>query len=514
MNASASPRRQILAVLGMVVAMIATVATSYALPDATTTSGGQQIHVDGQHALASQLFVVTIPADAAVGLSDNTATVSVDQVVAHDSAGNTVPGDQAVVVRVLPVDPQAPAGATFGVAAPKSTPVVPLTLSQAARQSIDLGCEAPGPCDRAYRVIVTLRSGAADATVTWSVEGVIRWGDSAYPSPVVDFAIRVDPALVLDRAAPVLDVSTAPEEIRLGSQAPGLARLAELTYTPTVGMAYVPVETLTVDVTPPSYGRAILAAAYLVSPPASSTSASPPGAATGRKVAPNDNVFADCIAGTTCTRTVLVTLSWTTGGEADYEWSLTAHRSDLDRALSEPPTIVSIKTADSFTPLADSAGHLHFEGDITVPGDASTASVMLCAAPQLTGSSSAQPYRDLLPIPATINYAFAVKGVPLDPYDMVLSVRANSSTGTNFPYLGEAKVPIDLGLFAGSTPGSGCPVLDFGDQYGSAPYFRRSDPSAAPSPGYSYIHWTVDVTVYSYAGLTYSVERRPAPPKP
>jgi hypothetical protein len=513
--------RQLLAILGLVVALVATVATSASPPPtARTDSGPRQISVDSQHALASQLFVVSIPANAAVGLESHVglyasqATVHVDEVTAHDKEGASLTAGEAVSVRVAPVDAAAQAGFTPIPGSSVARKPEQLTISGISEASTDLGCEAPGPCDRAFRIIVTLRPGAADAVVTWRVEAVLTWDGQTYSYPSGAAAtIRVDPPVVVAGSGPALDVSTDAEPILLGIARPALARLVELRYTPTAGVTYVPDVTLTVDVASSATGRAtsskaetyrnvVMTTLYLITDAGSPESDSP---AFGHALGPNENPFAGCVAGQPCSRKILVSIGWLWGYETGFVWSMTAHRADFDRTVSETSTVVSLAVLERFDPSTEPTSHLHLTGDLMMHSPTDKASVMLCAPkPVVTGTGTAQPYRDLLPVAGSVQYSFAVSGAA-GSATLLLLVRRNDYQRDYIYTEFEVPVSAGAGIFVDIPPGGACPVLEFGDP--SGPYRGSPDPTW----GFTYVHWILDVYAYSYSGLSYLIVQEPAP---
>jgi hypothetical protein len=287
---------------------------------------------------------------------------------------------------------------------------------------------------------------------------------------------------------------------------PARARLVELKVNPVAGMEYVPHVTLSANLSPvststgsgPSSKDVAGASVFLVGGAESADGSTQDPSATPAPMYQSMDPLADCRPGQACTRTVLVSMSWVSGGTGDYVWSLTAHRVDIDRTYSEASGVVTLTTLATFDPGSTPTSHLHLEGDLPIGGGTSTSTRLCVPAPALSGDGSAQPYRDVLPIAGSLRYTFSITGRDIGTYPVYLNNRSN---GLSYYFVTSGQAPGGAtgNPFGGRLPGGECAAIDLN----GGMYFPPDSPE--PTSGYAYLHWVLDVDLYSYDGLTYSV---------
>lgn len=498
--------QQAAALVALFVAAVATVATSQAQPQARTTSPTATIQLDSNHALATQLFVIRVPAEATGGLSGVSVNFEIDDATA--TAGKPIPADQAIRLRVVQV--AAESGATASQ----------WTLGTTGGVSLPVSCESPGPCDRAFRLIATMTDQAISAEVKWHVETTLSWTGQAYPSGVTA-QVRIDDPIAVAGPAPALDISTTPQQITLASDHPVVARVVQMHLKAISGGAGgVPTGTVEAVAIPVGQRAAVgwisTTRVFLIPNPVEASfstatpAAAPPDSAPGaRLLGAADDPFSGCVPGSDCLRTFLVVMSWIGGDDPTNEWQLVIHRSDVDRVLTEPAGTVTLETlSGGLEPLAGPPSRLHFEGDTTYgPGEGQQPDiplrVRLIRDPGTAAAGPAAPYAERLPIPGSLHYTVNVVGTPPSHTDLMVNVSATvpgggkqavasvvgSGTATGTPFL-VCGVDMD------------CPTLTF---EGSISY-----PANLEAERIS-VHWTLDVDVYSYPGLKYVLEMGPTP---
>lgn len=503
-------RRQAATLVALAVATVATVATSQASPRVDTTFKSVTIRLDAAHGMASQLFVLSVPAGAE--LDGWTARFVVDGVSASDSNGRPVVADEAVRLRILAVSAEAEIGITpaattrYGQAAGSG----PWALSAGSYSYVDLpvDCQSAGPCERGFRLLALLTSSASKAEVSWHLESNLSWWSTAYPSGVAP-SLRIDNPVLVEGPGPQLDVGTSPEHVTLAADHPVVVRVVQLRFEPAPGdpnsVPGATVEAVAVADTPSSRSPSkAVTSIFLIPNPPDDPASQPPLAASSATLLQKDaDPFSGCVPGRECVRTFLVTMNWTYGGERAYVWQLIVHRTDLDHVLAEPANTVTLRPLGGIEPLAGPPSHLHFEGDTTYgPGEGQQPDLPLRVrlvpgtASEGAGSGlSARQYANLLPIPGSLRYAVNFVGQPPLHTDLFITVRNVTGTGPGGEATGNP--------FVGCKADTNCPTLTF---EGSIDYPSNLSPERVS------VHWSLDVYVYSYPGLEFVVEAAPSAP--
>ena len=521
--------------VALIVASVATMATSAPNPNVRTTSPAATLSLDSTHASATQLFVVRIPAEAATGLASASVNFQVDSASARGAGGQAVVADEAIRLRVLAVSAEAENGVTpDGKSALQPAPQDQWMIGAAGGEaSLPITCRSPGPCERAFRLVATMTSAASEAQITWHLETNVSWYGTAYPSGV-GAETRIDAPILVAGPPPALDVATAPEAITLAADHPVVARVVQLHFTIPKGRGSVPAGTVevvaTTDDPTARFATNAATSVYLIPDRASATASQPPiGAADARLLGKADDPFRGCVAGSDCVRTFFVSMSWTNGAERTYTWQFVIHRSDMEQVLAEPPGSLTLRTLGGIEPLAGPPSRLHFEGDSTygvkddtqtgrqadiplrvrlVHGSASSGAGPSTAPGVGSAGSVAQlsalTYAALLPVPGSARYNVAVVGPQPTHTNLSISVRARMpGQSTEQGVTGIWQSGTGMGNpFIACQADTDCPTLTF---EGSTSYTSGEQPESIN------VHWTLDVDVYSYPGLGFVLEKGTEP---
>lgn len=339
--------------------------------------------------------------------------------------------------------------------------------------------------------MAALGPGAAKATVTWHVESSVYFDPGPYPSGV-HADVRILEPVARIGAAPQMDASTPPATVVLGAGHPAALREVEVRVQPGTGPA---AGNLELDLKPGLNGG-VNAHTYMYD-------ITDPAKADGRSygLGGNENVFLKCSGAEVCIRRFLVTFVWKGGPDTTYTWRLIVHRTDLAQVTAETENRLAIETTAAADP-GEPRSTLHLEGDMVyAPGginrislpltiQANPDAIVTAAAGQIDASTVAT-----WPIAGTIHAAAKFTSDP-GP-DAWLDVNDASLPG------GYASATVDGNPLWGCMVGATCPL----DLYVSAGYGYQSKRTPAPFN----IHWTVDLTLYSYPGVVYDMVREPVP---
>jgi hypothetical protein len=495
--------RQLATLVALAVAFAATVATSPVIPEVRSVSPSATITLDSSHRMASAVFVVTLPAGAISGSHGAAhATVAVDDASAEDGAGPILPSSSAVTLRVIAVSAENEHG--FATPTPNAAPGARdeggWVVSATTRGSTDipLECDGAGPCDRAFRLLAILGSDATRAEITWHVESEITWGQLDYPSGLSP-SLRIEPPIVAAGPALALDVSTPSEPIVLGPDRPAAVREVEVRWRPT-GSSPLPTATLSLAIAQSTNGGVnMLEALYDVTDVTRPLINAMPERIGGQ------NSFAHCRPDVECVRRYLATFVWKTGDTTTYDWQLIVHRTDLSQVMRETTSPVTIETIASADPIGPPST-LHLEGDFTYTSTHDLAPIPLRVRSEIAAPSEGSRIptsgftAPMWPIPGLMRFSVAFARDPGD--GAWISVDVDPLVADAGAVAGGPGTPLAQNAFWPCAPDTVCPNLTF---YVDAGYPARAGRTA----GSFAVHWSLDLTVYSYPGVHYVLERVP-----
>lgn len=491
-----------------ILGVAAVAATSPASTSIDITPASATLHIDPAHPAALTRIVVRFNAEATSGSPYSSVYVFVNSVRPADGSGD-VSGTVEGVRLIVTTDTGGMAPVTIGSAAPDLDPVptpwqaeVPLT-SQVA---LPIDC-AIGPCERAFWLIAQLSDPDMEAfDVDWRVGGSLTFSGSTWPSGAAA-TIELDTPIVLEGEVSQLGASTETEILTLGPTQPAAARVVAVS----VGAAAIPEDgsplgSVSVDLvrrrdSGGSVDRAPFVAIYPLDGPAAVPIGSDPPTPS---VAPPDlDPFAGCQAGEPCIRHFLVTIAWT-GEAADdesFDWRFNVRRVDLIRVWSTPADI-SARVETRFDVASDSKpSTVHLEGDADAVAFDDPPQVRLMLTTQTTATD---PIAKLLPVPGSMVYGAQIIEPQPDEsrgganVSNVITSR-NAQTGVR-PIYGNFNAG-DASLVAG--PMAGCRVGDACPELTIATIVARRDQDS-PLPTVRF-HWSLDLTVYSYADVPVSL---------
>ncbi len=479
--------------------------------------------LDASHGLASELFLVSVP--AGMGTSYNwQAAVEVNDIKAHDADGTELTPATAVNLRVVMASPEN----EHGLATPTQPGSLPGNRSadqwvvpafRGGRGWVPLWCEPPGPCTRALRLLATLGTGAVDATITWHVTSQVTWSGLAYPSGLAP-AVQISEPVLVSGPPPVLDVAAAPESFTLGPDRPTAIREVEMKVQPGVG-ADMPTGSLELVTSPWDNGSVYLRTSlYDMTETAGTaeTAETAAGAEPGETATPApgsmpvqlggfEDPFSKCGLPGECVRHFLATFVWKSGPAVTYHWQLVAHRTDLSQVLSETGKRVTLETIASADPIGPPMT-LHLEGDLDYVEGRNPPPISLQVRSQTEDSSAAAPAlaslfpTEFLPVPGSVRFTARFSNDP--GADARLSVFGPTSERDSADG-GAAEPLVAANPFFFCSAETECRPLSFG--IGADYYPARAD----RTPGPFTIHWRVDVSLYSYPGVHFVLEQVPGP---
>lgn len=470
--------RRTIALLALLVATVASAATSPAVQE-TRIAGPVvtgSLTVDSEHPIAVQLLTVSLNDVASATPGKGSIEVSRDgQASVRLTVVPVVIGLETGQVEARPFDPTGSAGA--------------LEVSAGATETFEVDCTTQTPCDRMFRVIAQ-QTGTAAATVSWTVSGSLSYQGVVWPSGAA-MDIRVDQSVAIGGAGRSQSAGIPSQRIVLDATRPAAVRLVEVR----LAAAAVPANMSDVvttavldatvpggDVTNPYYG-----VSFRQISPTPTVSARVPGL-------PQFDPFGDCLAGSDCVRTYLLTARWFGDKPETIDWDVQVSQIRL-RGQPAPAGSLQVQVLSSYDITNDPPQRLHLEGDLQItPGDGSLreAKTSLYIAVEEIDASPRWPVpSDLVPVPGIVRFSTStLSGTTIDSKDVLYHQLSSSF----MPYVStDVTGPLVAAPFGDEHPNGSSP-LRFEVMVGV-----NQEQAALSEP--ITVHWTLDFDIYGYEAL-------------